>query len=95
MQKALQNAVSSRPKPLKTAPNGGQSGGKTRQRCPVWAVDPRLTFAPGETEKTITIEVKGDNKGEADEVFYLDLYHASGTLLFAKSRGVGRIVNDD
>src|SRR5262249_32288744 len=32
-----------------------------------------LTFAPGETTKTITIEVKGDSKKEADETFYLDL----------------------
>jgi hypothetical protein len=54
-----------------------------------------ITFAPGETTKTITIEVKGDNKWEADEVFYLDLYDESGTLLFEKSRGVGTIVNDD
>jgi hypothetical protein len=33
----------------------------------------RLTFAPGETTKTITIEVKGDSKKEADEVLCLDL----------------------
>ena len=33
-----------------------------------------LTFAPGETTKTITIEVKGDNKQEANETFYLDLF---------------------
>ena len=28
-----------------------------------------LTFAPGETTKTITIEVKGYSKKEADETF--------------------------
>ena len=33
-----------------------------------------LTFAPGETTKTITIEVKGDSKREANETFYLDLF---------------------
>jgi hypothetical protein len=33
-----------------------------------------LTFAPGVTTKTITIEVKGDSKREADETFYLDLF---------------------
>ena len=27
-----------------------------------------LTFAPGETTKTITIEVKGDSKKEANEI---------------------------
>ena len=31
-----------------------------------------LTFAPGQTTKTITIEVKGDSKKEADEAFYID-----------------------
>src|SRR5438094_3734680 len=30
-----------------------------------------LSFAPGETTKTITIEVKGDSKKEANETFYL------------------------
>src|SRR5262249_38290653 len=29
-----------------------------------------ITFAPGQTTKTITIEVKGDNKREADEWFF-------------------------
>ena len=55
-----------------------------------------LTFAPGETTKTITIEVKGDSKREANETFYLDLFgnspDASG---FTKNRGIGTILNDD
>jgi Calx-beta domain/FG-GAP-like repeat len=54
-----------------------------------------LTFAPGETTKTITIEVKGDSKKEPDETFYLDLFGNSGNSLFTKSRGVGTILNDD
>jgi len=54
-----------------------------------------LTFAPGETTKTITIEVKGDNKKEADETFYLDLFGNSLNSLFTKNRGVGTILNDD
>ena len=54
-----------------------------------------LTFAPGETTKTITIEVKGDSKKEADETFYLDLFGNSSNSLFTKSRGVGAILNDD
>jgi probable HAF family extracellular repeat protein len=54
-----------------------------------------LTFVPGETSKTITIEVKGDSKKEADEMFYLDLYGLSSNGLFTKSRGVGTILNDD
>jgi len=54
-----------------------------------------LTFAPGETTKTITIEVKGDSKREATETFYLDLFGNSGNSLFTKNRGLGTILNDD
>jgi hypothetical protein len=54
-----------------------------------------LTFAPGETTKTVTIEVKGDSKKEANETFYLDLFGLSSNALFTKHRGVGTILNDD
>jgi hypothetical protein len=54
-----------------------------------------LTFAPGETIKTITIEVKGDSKKEANETFYLDLFGLSTNALFTKNRGLGTILNDD
>jgi hypothetical protein len=54
-----------------------------------------LTFAPGETTKTITIEVKGDSKRETSETFYLDLFGLSGNALFTKNRGLGTILNDD
>jgi hypothetical protein len=54
-----------------------------------------ITFLPGETSKTITIEVKGDSKKEATEYFYLDLFGNSTNSLFTKNRGVGTILNDD
>jgi Calx-beta domain/FG-GAP-like repeat len=54
-----------------------------------------LTFAPGETTKTVTIEVNGDSKREANETFYLDLSDTSGTSIFTKKRGTGTILNDD
>ncbi len=54
-----------------------------------------LTFAPGETTKTITIEVKGDSKKEANQTFYLDLFGNSANALFTKNRGIGTILNDD
>jgi hypothetical protein len=54
-----------------------------------------LTFKPGETSKTITVEVKGDSKQEANESFYLDLSDLSSNALFTRKRGTGTILNDD
>ena len=54
-----------------------------------------LTFAPDETTKTITVEVKGDNRKEANETFYLDLFGLSSNALLIDGRGVGTILNDD
>jgi subtilisin family serine protease len=54
-----------------------------------------LTFAPGETMKTITIVVNGDSKKESDETFYVDLFDNSNNSLFTKNRGAGTILNDD
>ena len=54
-----------------------------------------LTFAPGETSKTITIQVKGDSRRESNEYFYVDLSGNSGNTLLTKKRGIGTILNDD
>jgi hypothetical protein len=54
-----------------------------------------LTFNPGETTKTITIVVNGDNKREQNEMFYLDLFGNSSNSMFTKNRGTGTILNDD
>jgi hypothetical protein len=50
---------------------------------------------PTETTKTITMEVKGDHKREANETFYLDLCGNSGNALFTRNRGLYTILNDD
>jgi hypothetical protein len=54
-----------------------------------------LTFAPGETTKTITVVVKGDQKKEANESFFVDLTDLSGSVVFFNRRGTGTILNDD
>jgi hypothetical protein len=54
-----------------------------------------VTFNPGETSKTITVEVRGDSRREANETFYLDLLGISSNSVFARSRGIGTILNDD
>jgi Calx-beta domain-containing protein/parallel beta helix pectate lyase-like protein len=59
------------------------------------ATSGRLTFAAGETSKTITVQVNGDRKKEADETFFLDLFGNSSNSLFTKNRGIGTILNDD
>ena len=53
-----------------------------------------LTFAPRETTKTITVQVKGDRKREGNETFFIDLSRAVNALITRK-RGVGTIFNDD
>ena len=53
-----------------------------------------LTFAPGETSKTITIAVKGDNKAEANETFFVNLSGAVNADI-ADAQGLGTILNDD
>ena len=54
-----------------------------------------LTFAPGETAKDVTVEVKGDNKREANETFSLELFGVSVNALLLDPVGLGRILNDD
>jgi len=49
-----------------------------------------LTFAPGETTKTITVQVLGDDAG-IDERFYVNLSGASGNAQIVDGQGVGTI----
>jgi len=53
-----------------------------------------LTFAAGETTKTITVHVVGDLKDEADETFSVKLSNAVGATASA-APGTGTITNDD
>jgi len=53
-----------------------------------------LTFAPGETGKTVAVTIVGDASVESDETFYVNLSSASGATI-ADGQGVGTIVNDD
>jgi hypothetical protein len=54
----------------------------------------RLTFAPGETAKTITVLVNGDTDIEGNGQFAVNLSGASGAKI-ADAQGVGTILNDD
>lgn len=53
-----------------------------------------LTFAPGETSKTVTVSVNGDTAYEPDETFFVNLSSAvNATIVDAQGRGTIR--NDD
>jgi hypothetical protein len=57
-----------------------------------------LTFNPGETSKTITVPVNGDNQVELNETFFLNLSNlqANGSnVILADNQGQGTITNDD
>jgi Ca2+-binding RTX toxin-like protein len=54
-----------------------------------------VTFAVGETTKTISIEVVGDQWLETDETFAITLTNASAGLLIATSTASSTISNDD
>ena len=54
-----------------------------------------VTFAPGETIKTITIVVNGDKTRESNEAFLVDLFGPSSNALISTAHGVGTILNDD
>jgi hypothetical protein len=56
-----------------------------------------LTFAPGETSKTVTVNVNGDTTYEPDETFTLMLGGVGGAAGFVNGHqsGTGTIVNDD
>ncbi|POY35328.1 hypothetical protein C3K47_16215 [Solitalea longa] len=54
-----------------------------------------LTFAVGETSKTLTVTVNGDETVENDESFLVNLTNATGGATIADAQGVGGITNDD
>jgi 6-phosphogluconolactonase (cycloisomerase 2 family) len=53
-----------------------------------------LTFAIGETTKTVTVLANGDTKYEANETFQLHLTNAANAALI-DGQGIGTLTNDD
>ena len=54
-----------------------------------------LSFAGGETTKTISIIINGDTQAEPNETFFVDLSNATNGATIADAQGVGTILNDD
>jgi len=59
------------------------------------ATNGTVSFAPGETSKTITVQVNGDTTKEANETFTVNLANATGNATIADGRALGTILNDD
>ena len=53
-----------------------------------------LTFAPGDTARTLTVNVTGDTSVEPNETFTVGLSAPGGATL-AKASGTGTVTNDD
>jgi hypothetical protein len=53
-----------------------------------------LTFAPGQTRKTVTVFVRGDTVRELDETFFVNLSSPLNAAI-ARRQGRGLIKNDD
>jgi hypothetical protein len=70
--------------------NGSATAGSDYQ-----AKSGSVTFAPGETVKTITIVLNGDKTRESNETFFVDLFGPSSNALISVARGTGTILNDD
>jgi PKD repeat protein len=54
-----------------------------------------ITFAAGETSKTVSITIIGDTTQEADEAFIITLSNPVGGLEIADAVATGTILNDD
>ena len=65
-----------------TTPSDYQSAGNT------------LTFAPGDTTKTINVAVNGDTTAEANETFAVNLSNPTNATI-TDGQGIGTIINDD
>lgn len=59
------------------------------------ALSGTVSFAAGETSKTITVPVHGDAIGEGNETLSVTLGATTGDVVIDDNRGVGTITNDD
>ncbi len=83
--------------PAATGPvtvNYATSSGTATSGTDFTAASGSLTFAAGETSKTITVNVTRDTTAEANETFNLTLSSASGAII-GDGAGIGTITDDD
>jgi parallel beta-helix repeat protein len=74
--------------------NWATADGTATQPSDYTAASGSLSFAAGETSKTVTVAVKGDTTAEPNETFFVGLSAAVGATL-SVAQGQGTITNDD
>ncbi|WP_422049410.1 Ig-like domain-containing protein [Shimia sp.] len=76
----------------------GSSGSSTGQTDAYGSLEGTLTFAPGETSKTVSYRIDADAVDETDEAVVLELFDPSGAALAGDApviRTTGWILDDD
>lgn len=74
--------------------NYGTTDGTATAGSDYAAVSGKLTFAPGETSKSIAVSVRGDRAGEANETVFVKLRAAKNASI-ANGYGVLTILDDE
>jgi hypothetical protein len=70
------------------------NGTATLANADYTAASGTLVFSPGQTSKTIVVQVVADKKKEADEYFLVNLFNVTDALI-GDGQGRGNILNDD
>jgi len=82
--------------PLSTVTVDWATGGGTAPAVSDYApANGTVSFAPGVTTKTVTIQVVGNRTPEPNETFFVNLSNPSPNAYLGNSQGVGTILNDD
>jgi Calx-beta domain/RTX calcium-binding nonapeptide repeat (4 copies) len=80
--------------PLKVTVSYATADGSAAAGSDYTATSGQLTFAPGETSKTVDVPILGDSAVEADETFTLTLSGAVNAVL-GRASATATLVNDD
>ena len=89
------SAASGKQVTVKYAVDGTDAGTATSGTDYTAVTETTLTFAAGQTSKTVTVKVKGDTLNEPNETVRLTLSEPSNATLGSASTGVGTITDDD
>ena len=82
--------------PLSTVTVDWATGGGTASAVTDYApANGTVSFAPGVTTKTVTIQVVGNTVPEPNETFFVNLSNPSPNAYIGTGQGVGTIANDD